>query len=146
MSIVFVAQVNLITVECCNCHVVFAMPKEWNDHFRKTHQSFYCPAGHGQSYGGESDIEKAKREELRLKREELRLQSLLNIERHARTVAEKAQQKAELQKRRLEKRIAAGVCPCCNRTFGNLAHHMETQHKGELGSGKDPKMIAGPVQ
>lgn len=139
MGIVFIAQVSLITVECCNCHVVFAMPKEWNDHFRKTHQRFYCPAGHGQSYGGESDIEKAKREELRL-------QSALNVERHARTVAEKAQKKAELQKKRLEKRIAAGVCPCCNRTFGNLADHMKTQHNGELGSGKDPKMIAGPVQ
>lgn len=138
----FVANVTFITTECANCHVVFAMPKEWNDHFRNTHQSFYCPAGHGQSYGGESDLEKIKRE---ARTTELRLHSSLNSERHARTVAEKAQKKAELQKRRLEKRIAAGVCPCCNRTFGNLADHMKTQHKGELGSGKEPKMITGAL-
>lgn len=128
--------VYLRTVECCNCHVIFAMPQEWDDHFRKTHQRFFCPVGHSQSYADESAIEKAKREELRL-------QAALNSERHARTVAEKAQKKAELQKRRLEKRIAAGVCPCCNRMFGNLADHMKTQHKGELGSGKEPKMIGG---
>jgi hypothetical protein len=29
---------------------------------------------------------------------------------------------------RVKKRVAAGVCPCCNRTFQNLARHMVGQH------------------
>ena len=29
---------------------------------------------------------------------------------------------------RIKKRVANGVCPCCNRTFKDLAAHMSTQH------------------
>jgi len=29
---------------------------------------------------------------------------------------------------RLKKRIACGVCPCCKRTFTNLARHISGQH------------------
>lgn len=29
---------------------------------------------------------------------------------------------------RTAKRVAAGVCPCCNRSFGNLSRHMTGQH------------------
>lgn len=29
---------------------------------------------------------------------------------------------------RLKNRAKAGVCPCCNRTFQNLARHMASQH------------------
>lgn len=31
-------------------------------------------------------------------------------------------------KTRLKNRAKAGVCPCCNRTFKQLAAHMKTQH------------------
>ena len=29
---------------------------------------------------------------------------------------------------RTKNRIAGGACPCCNRTFQNLARHMATKH------------------
>ena len=29
---------------------------------------------------------------------------------------------------RIRQRIANGVCPCCQRSFGNVRAHMETQH------------------
>lgn len=29
---------------------------------------------------------------------------------------------------RLRRRTAAGVCPCCNRSFVQLARHMKTKH------------------
>jgi hypothetical protein len=29
---------------------------------------------------------------------------------------------------RIKKRVAAGVCPCCNRSFKDLARHMAGQH------------------
>jgi hypothetical protein len=43
-------------------------------------------------------------------------------------VAETAQRKAENSIKRLKKRSAAGVCPCCNRTFKELANHMKSKH------------------
>ena len=30
---------------------------------------------------------------------------------------------------RMKNRIKVGVCPCCNRTFQDLAKHMASQHK-----------------
>ena len=36
--------------------------------------------------------------------------------------------KAISAKRRIEKRIHAGVCPCCNRSFPNLQRHMAAKH------------------
>ncbi|HEX9950777.1 MAG TPA: hypothetical protein VGB53_03340 [Rubricoccaceae bacterium] len=41
--------------------------------------------------------------------------------------AERQKRRAAAQKgahTRTKKRIAAGVCPCCNRTFQDLARHM----------------------
>lgn len=35
---------------------------------------------------------------------------------------------AEAQARRLKKRAAAGTCPCCKRSFSNMATHMRKQH------------------
>lgn len=29
---------------------------------------------------------------------------------------------------RIKRRVSAGVCPCCNRTFQCLARHMATKH------------------
>lgn len=39
------------------------------------------------------------------------------------------------QNTRLKKRIAAGVCPCCNRSFANLREHMAGQHPDFTGEG-----------
>lgn len=29
---------------------------------------------------------------------------------------------------KLKNRVGHGVCPCCNRSFGNLARHIESEH------------------
>lgn len=34
---------------------------------------------------------------------------------------------------KLKNRVGAGVCPCCNRTFKQLAAHMENMHPNFLG-------------
>ncbi len=31
---------------------------------------------------------------------------------------------------RIKNRVGHGVCPCCNRTFGDLYRHMSTKHPG----------------
>lgn len=124
----FVGNQTLSTVTCCKCGVMFAMPEEWQVKFRQNHEHFYCPAGHSQHYTGETEEEKLRQKVARLQ---------TNIE-------HKEKYELELQNRnkkltlscaavrgvvtRIKNRVGAGVCPCCKRTFGCLARHMETQH------------------
>lgn len=42
--------------------------------------------------------------------------------------AERKAEKALKETKRLKKRAAVGVCPCCSRTVGQLARHMKTKH------------------
>ena len=84
--------------------------------------AFYCAYGHSQVYVvGEN-------EEIKLRRERDRLQQRL---------AEKDDTIANLDKRlsatkgvvtRIKNRVGHGVCPCCTRSFANLARHMATKH------------------
>ena len=102
---------------CANCGIAFAMPSLFVDKRREHHNTFYCPNGHTQYFPAETDAERYKRE-LDAERE-----------RHTRTLnrlntAERAQRKAEKKL----KRVHRGVCPCCNRTFENLARHIATKH------------------
>lgn len=91
-------------------------------HYRKQDDgtTFYCPNGHGQVFKT-STVQKL---EEKLKREQIErehAQGLFEAERNS-------HRSTRGHKTRLENRIKAGVCPCCNRTFQNLRRHMEGQH------------------
>lgn len=45
-------------IDCCSCHMLFAVPKSVDDRYRKTHEWFYCPAGHSQRYAAKTETEK----------------------------------------------------------------------------------------
>lgn len=119
---VTVAQVvQLVTEECCHCGVIFGLTTQLRDERIKDHRGFYCPNGHSQSFVGETEAEK----NARLLREEQA--------RHARTIARlNEEQAAKTKAERKLKRVGRGVCPECNRTFGNLARHMACKHKPEI--------------
>lgn len=93
---------------------------------------YHCPNGHkwGWSEG------RKKRDELRLERDRLR-QSVAQWQddsRRERERAEAAERSARAYKgaaTRMKNRVKAGVCPCCSRTFQNIARHMASQHPGE---------------
>ncbi len=111
-------SVDVESVQCASCHVIFGMPISMTRELRRNHKSFYCPAGHSQHWPGESDVEKAER----LLREEK--------ERHQRTIARENEERAAKDKaERKLKRVSKGVCPECKRTFPNLAKHMACKHK-----------------
>src|SRR3546814_878555 len=84
-------------------------------------RSVYCPNGHGWHYSGESEADKQRRRAERAEQEQARLQDEVESERR-RTAAAKAQ----LTKHK--KRSSAGTCPCCKRTFANMARHMKAEH------------------
>lgn len=115
--------VDGVTITCCNeaCGMSFQVPSWWDKGRRETHARFFCPNGHGQSYTSESDADKFRRE-----RDSAR-QQLARAEQEA-MEAHQLAIKAERAKKRLEKRAAAGTCPCCQRTFSNMNTHMRKQH------------------
>ena len=101
------------TIECCNCGCIFGVSDFWQQNKRKTKDTFYCPNGHPQSYS-ESSEDKMRRERDRAVQEQARL---------AEEVTAKDKELAKLKKR-----VSAGVCPCCNRTFHNVQRHMKSKH------------------
>ena len=76
----------------------------------------------------ESETVKLRRERDKAARDAAWYKERLMNERAAneRTVRRLNAQRANVTK--LKKRISAGVCPCCTRTFSNLSRHMATQH------------------
>lgn len=113
--------------ECVSCSVLFGLPIGYADRRRADTKDFYCPNGHQMSWR-ESEADKLRRERDRLKQETARLDE---AKREADRVAAEAVEracKAEATARKLKARAQAGVCPCCNRTFGELARHMKTKH------------------
>ena len=115
-------QVTLNIETCCNCGIAFAMP----DYLMKRRQAdgdwFFCPNGHQQHY--------TKTEANRL-REKLEEQTRMATQIAARAQqAELSAQKMTTELKRLKKRVAASVCPCCNRTFTNsrMERHIKIKH------------------
>jgi hypothetical protein len=115
-------------IKCCDCGIAFGVPPVWDKARRNDHRSFYCPNGHSLSYKGESEAEKLRRERDLLKQLIAEKNDDICHEREKREAAERqlAAQKGQVTK--LKKRAAAGVCPCCNRTFSQLAAHMRQKH------------------
>ena len=54
--------------------------------------------------------------------------------------AEQARIKAEKETKRLKRLASGGVCPCCNRTFSNMARHMRSQHPEQFPKPKAVKL------
>lgn len=122
MTYTITQDVTLVTHECGSCGVLFAMPVKLKEEcLRDQSRSFYCPNGHGRHFVG-------KTEEQRLREQ---LDRTLARERAARDQLEAAERSRAALKgvvTKTKKRVGNGVCPCCNRTFQNLARHMGTKH------------------
>lgn len=130
------ARPPYIELACCRCGESIWMTAATHQTYKRSSQTFFCVHGHQQHFPqGKSEAEK--------------LQAELDNERRARQLAEQriaaakddaleARAAADKQRRRangykghatkLAKRAKAGVCPCCNRHFIQLARHMATQH------------------
>jgi hypothetical protein len=114
-------EVQLVTETCCACGALFAMSTEFQQQRRRDRSSFYCPAGHGQHYTGKPTEQQLREQAEWLEQQLASREEDLRAERvsHAAT-------KGQLTKTR--KRVGNGVCPCCHRSFQQLARHMSGQH------------------
>lgn len=130
MGIPKYATINIDSAYCGadGCDALVIMPATMMQEFRDNHNRWYCYRGHPRCFLGESEEEKLK-DQLAAKEKQLQRE----IKR--KEWAQQAEKKAEYQRRaakglltKARNRIKNGVCPCCNRTFKNLARHMEGQH------------------
>ncbi len=129
-------EVRLVTEICCVCGIPFAMSDAFRAARRLDHALFYCPAGHAQGFFGATTTEKERdeyRESLRIAKEELA------VTRRERQQLEDAVLDKTNELKALKKRVSAGVCPHCRRTFQDLARHCASKHPGELRQGEKPK-------
>ena len=128
MSETITLKTTLEVLTCCKCGIAFGMPGHFTNKRREDHESFYCPNGHSQYFPHKSEAEKAQAEAEKYKklwRQEQDYAASVLTERNA---AQKQLSAAKGQMTRLKKRVANGVCPCCNRTFTSLARHMAMKH------------------
>lgn len=140
MSAVLKYEVQLESQTCGECGITFAAPSGFWRERRNSGEGWYCPNGHSRVYR-ETDVEKLRKEmQAKLDAKERELQ-------WAQRGREEYRKKAEASKRKLtatkgaltktKKRIANGVCPCCNRQFANLHRHMTTKHPDFAGKASD---------
>jgi hypothetical protein len=118
----WVGTVHLEWTTCIACGIPVAMPREMYEHRKKDGRSFWCPNGDPQHFiVGETEEQKLRR---RLSSAEARASSW----RDQAEAAERSKRAVRGHLTRIRRRIANGVCPSCNRSFGDVRAHMETQH------------------
>ena len=126
-SFQIVNSVQMRGETCWVCGIQFAMPERWASKRSQNGKGFSCPAGCSLSYG-ESEVSKLQ-ERLASAQDQTDAQRKLTRHANARTAKERASHSATKgHLTRNKKRVAAGVCPCCNRTFKALARHMKNKH------------------
>lgn len=118
-------EYRLVAITCGECGVSFGLGSEFIKARRADQRTFYCPNGHSRWYPP------PKRTEADRLREQLEAaRSLATRERDRRERAERQRAAAKGQVTKIKRRVANGVCPCCNRSFADLQRHMAGQHPG----------------
>lgn len=115
--------------ECYKCGVICVLPGNMLRALRESKGEFYCPNGHPQCFT-ESATTRLQRELDAEKVKRARAEDALAANRKR---AEDAELTARLTRGKLNAlhaRVKNGVCPCCKRSFVQLARHMATKHPG----------------
>lgn len=104
---------DFVMMCCGECGIEFQVPDFFQEERKKTGKGWHCPNGHPRVYR-ESDADRFRRE---------RDRALQQIAERDDMLAAK-----DREIKRIKKRAASGTCPCCQRSFGNMALHMKRQH------------------
>lgn len=115
---------------CYRCKSEIVLPDElYHAAKRSPRISFWCPFGHEQHFvEGETDEQKLRRERDRLAQRIAEKDDEIAFQKTQREATERRLSAARGQVTKIKNRVGNGVCPCCNRTFGNLQTHMHKQH------------------
>ena len=111
---------TVVFEDCFTCGIPIAMTAYQKRQYDQHGMDIKCVLGHG-TIRRETEVQRLQKE---LKATQDRLTQAETEKRSAELVADAAIKKRQ----RLEKRIEAGVCLHCHRSFQNLRRHMEGQH------------------
>ena len=120
-------------VSCCACGTVFAVNLEFVNKRREDKRAFYCPNGHELVFM-ESETDRLRRQVAQLTSRCNQVSKEADRQREAKERKQRQLSATRGQITKIKNRIGRGVCPCCNRTFQNLAQHMHQEHPGFAGS------------
>lgn len=118
---------TLTEISCATCSLHFAFDVDLYNRRKDDGRSFYCPNGHSNVFR-DSEIDKIKKQ---LENANKRLgwaETSAESARRRAIEAERSRAAFKGQLTRTRNRIAHGVCPCCKRTFANVASHMSSKH------------------
>lgn len=110
------------------CGVSFAINDAFLDRRVNDHKGFYCPNGHTMSYTHQNEAEKQRERIERLKHLVESRERDIQFEQTRLTAERRAHSATKGKLTKVRKRAAHGVCPCCSRTFANVARHVAGQH------------------
>lgn len=127
---------QLWVTDCPSCGVIFATTADLEKRRRADGERFYCPNGHGMTFGRS----KADRLQEQLDAEQKRSTRLVESVERERQHTERERQRTEHERRRaaaakgqltkMRNRVARGVCPKqgCRRSFESLHEHVRHEH------------------
>jgi hypothetical protein len=124
METILIKGERHIVNQCGSCAVWHTIPEVVYNNCRREGGFWHCPNGHERGYRkGEEERERdlIRQERDRLKQDAARLADEIAAEK-------KRADEAEKRVIQIRRRAAAGVCPCCNRTFVNVQRHMKSKH------------------
>lgn len=118
---------TLVHVRCWRCDVIYGMSETMHERRKADGESFFCPNGHSAAYK-ETEADKLRRERDRLTQRMAEKDDEIRRQRDLREGTERQLSATRGVVTRIKNRVGHGVCPCCNRTFGDLHRHMATKH------------------
>jgi hypothetical protein len=117
--------------DCPVCGVIYTVSRRVRNAQREEGGRSYCPNGHHIGWADKESREaRLGRERDLLKQQAARYQDEIALQIKLREQTQDKLTSLVEASRRLKKRMAAGVCPCCKRTFTALQRHMTTKHPG----------------
>lgn len=119
---------RIVAITCGSCGVVFGLGQTFIDIRQDDHRTWYCPNGHPRFYPADNKAERLAKENERLKTQNRIARESERFHREQAAHERRSAAAVRGHLTRLRKRIAAGVCPCCNRSFDNVRCHIEGQH------------------
>lgn len=111
-----------VVTDCGVCGVTYTVPEVVYNHHWQEGGYHHCPNGH--TWGWAKDG--TERERLRRERDRLKQRIAEKDDEIAERDRQLIASKGQITK--LKKRVSHGVCLECNRTFSNVARHMQTKH------------------
>jgi hypothetical protein len=131
VSTTYATETTLTTITCGECGGVYAIAEKFREQSQKEGTTWRCPYPGCHVHWGYANNSENAQLKRQLEAERQRVERAENRARMAASrqgIAERSARAYKGQVTKVKRRVGNGVCPCCNRTFSDLARHMKGKH------------------